>query len=184
MRLFIAIDLPRETKDKIDQLFFNLTKEIKSPIKWVENENLHINIKFLDEVAESKLDEIEGLIKEVTQNFNQQTLDINIQNVLVFPDINQPKVISLKIVSEDNLNKLAQELKIKFLQLPYIKKESKPFKPHLTLARVRFNLTRLEKEIISNIKFEDSFQVRDICLMSSRLTSSGPIYNIVKKFSL
>lgn len=182
MRLFIAIDLPQEIKEKIDLILFNLTKEIRSPVKWVEMENLHINIKFLDEVLENKIEEIKNIIKKSL--IKNKEFDIRIKNSLVFPNINQPRIIGLRIIFNRELDTLARDLKKKLEDLPFIKKEFKPFKPHLTLGRVRFNLSNKERDIVSEIKFEDRFPIKEICLFESRLTSNGPIYNILEKFNL
>jgi len=184
MRLFIGIDIPAEIKGKIDTLVYDLTKEIKSPVKWVEKENFHVNLKFLDEVAENNINEIKSIIKQEIGIIDPQSLIINIKDILVFPHINQPRVISLNVTFTDDLTKLATTLNKNLEQLPYIKKEFKPFRPHLTLGRVKFNLTEAEKGIIGNIKFNEKFAAKEICLFESQLGSSGPVYKIIEKFTL
>lgn len=182
MRLFIGIDIPTEIKEKIDVLVYDLSKEIKSSMKWVEKENYHINLKFLDEVDENNVKEIKEIIKKTTADGLRTTVEIN--NILVFPHTNQPRVIGLNVTFTDDLTKLALALNKNLEQLPYIKKEFKPFRPHLTLGRVKFNLTEMEKGIVSNIKFNDKFEAKEICLFESQLGSSGPVYNIIEKFPI
>lgn len=187
MRLFVGIDIPPEIKEKINDLVFNLVKQIKNPVKWVEKENFHVNLKFLDEVSENNVKEIKQLIKEATVKGLESTVNglqttVQINDVLVFPNINQPRVIGLKITFTDDLMKLAITLNKNLEKLPYIKKEFKPFRPHLTLGRIKFNLTEAEKGIISDIKFKDEFQAKEICLFESKLNSGGPVYKIIERF--
>lgn len=184
MRLFVGIDIPIEIKEKIDVLVYDLAKQIKSPVKWVEKNNFHVNLKFLDEVNENNIIEINSIIKQEIGIINPQSLIINIQDILVFPNINQPRVIGLKVVLADDLTKLALKLNKNLEQLPYIKKEFKPFRPHLTLGRVKFTLTEVEKGIVGNIKFNDKFEAKKICLFESQLGPQGPVYKIIEKFTI
>lgn len=186
MRLFIAIDIPSEIKEKIDVLVNDLIKKIKSPVKWVEKENFHVNLKFLDEVNKNNVEGIKKILSFQISNFQVQSNErqIGINNVLVFPNINQPRVIGLRIMFTENLMKLAQELNKNLEQLPYIKKEFKPFRPHLTLGRIKFNLTEAEKGVVSKIKFNDQFEAKEICLFESKLGLGGPIYNIIERLQI
>ncbi len=194
MRLFIGIDIPAEIKEKIDLLVYDLTKKIKSQVKWVEKENFHVNLKFLDEVAENNIEEIKNIIKQTInyqlpacfamRSIAGRLTTVQIGDVLVFPHINQPRVIGLNITFADDLTKLATTLNKNLEQLPYIQKEFKPFHPHLTLGRIKFNLTEIEKGIISNIKFNEKFEAKEICLFESQLSSNGPVYKIIEKFNL
>lgn len=194
MRLFIAIDITPEIKDKLEVLVFDLSKDIKSLVRWVERENFHVNLKFLDEVNEGNVNEIKNVINQAIVNIDpksppaslgealQASLILNIQDILVFPNINQPRVIGLKVGFTDELLKFASTLINNLDQLPYIQKEFRPFQPHLTLGRVKFNLTKTEKDSVADIKFKDKFSVKEICLFESRLGADGPVYNVIERF--
>jgi len=185
MRLFVAIDIPLEIKEKIDLFLFDFEKEIKSPVKWVERDNLHINLKFIGEVLDKKTTEITEAINRALQDYNNhQPLVVNIENVLVFPNLYQPRVIGLKILTDKNLAELANKIKSEIEKLPDIEKETRQFKPHLTLGRVKGSLTNSERELIKNIKFTDSFTAGEIILYQSFLSAGGPEYKKVNKFEL
>jgi 2'-5' RNA ligase len=57
MRTFIAIEIPKIVKEIIEQ-FENQLKSEKAKITWVKPDNVHITLKFLGEVEESKIPEI------------------------------------------------------------------------------------------------------------------------------
>jgi 2'-5' RNA ligase len=67
----------------------------------------------------------------------------------------------------------------------FIPEEPAPFRPPLTLARIREEASPAEKQtlgqIISSIKFESgcTIPVRRINLMKSQLTPHGPVYSVL-----
>jgi len=61
MRLFIAIEIPKESKESIRNLE-NLI-DTNASVKWVKKENLHITLKFLGEVESSS--PIEEILADV-----------------------------------------------------------------------------------------------------------------------
>jgi 2'-5' RNA ligase len=62
MRTFIAIEIPKHIRKKVDN-FIADDKKRELPIKWVKFENLHITLKFLGEIDENKKEEIKLVIK-------------------------------------------------------------------------------------------------------------------------
>jgi len=68
MRLFIAIDLPKEIKDYLYELQKEIiskinTREIK--IKWVHKKNIHCTLKFIKYFPEDKLDYLKSTGKKL-----------------------------------------------------------------------------------------------------------------------
>lgn len=62
MRLFISLDIPEKIKKEILEIQNNLP-EFKG--KKTEKQNLHLTLKFLGEVSESKLEEIKNKLSEI-----------------------------------------------------------------------------------------------------------------------
>ena len=58
IRSFIAITLPQDIKDKLNQLEIRLKAETQVPVKWVEPGNIHLTLKFLGNINSELVDEI------------------------------------------------------------------------------------------------------------------------------
>ena len=64
MRTFIAIELPKETKDAL----YGLKEQLKTngaDVKWVEPDNIHLTLKFLGERDEKKIKDILRVLDEI-----------------------------------------------------------------------------------------------------------------------
>lgn len=179
-RVFLGINLNEELRSKIEDLkkkygLLNL------PMKIVEPENSHIVIKFLNKLNDEQIKLLVQLIKDGISSF--KSFEINIKDILVFPNLSKPRVLALKVISP-NLEGLAKKLFASFSELDFIINEERKYTPHITLGRFKGNLSEQETKKISNMQFEDNFMVNEIHLFESELTTSGPVYNILETFEL
>ncbi|ENN95755.1 2'-5' RNA ligase [Methanocaldococcus villosus KIN24-T80] len=173
MRLFLAIDIPKDIKNKIYE--FQKSFKIKG-IKLVEKENLHITVKFLGEVDENLLNKILDL------DLSIEPIRIKLKNLGVFPNENFIRVIWVG-VEGDKIIDLFKDIDKKLSTLGF-KKENN-YIPHLTIGRVKFieNKKLLKDRIreFKNVEF-GSFTAEKIKLYKSTLTREGPIYEIIKEW--
>ena len=184
MRTFIAIPCPEELKDKI----IEFQKRIKNlgKIKLVERENIHLTLKFLGDVDENKINDIIEILDTITGNEKNRNFKINLCGVGVFPDENYIKILWAGVFdgSEEILN-LQRQIDTQLESLKF--KKDKRFHPHFTIARVNFLNSNNKKELRqvlaenSNTRFGE-FEVKGFDVMKSELTSSGPVYSVIKKF--
>lgn len=173
MRLFVGIRVP--PFESIVELLERLKKF--EGLKTVEPENLHVNLKFLGEVAEKKIEEIKGVLAQVA-DFGP--FEITLRGVGAFPNENYIRVVWIGVESEDlvRLTKLVdEELKIVGFM------EEKNYVPHLTLARVQRKIPEL-MELFDKKKSFGCTEVKEIELIESTLTRGGPIYNTIHKVAL
>ncbi|MCX6785600.1 MAG: RNA 2',3'-cyclic phosphodiesterase [Candidatus Komeilibacteria bacterium] len=179
-RVFLGIDLPDNLKAKIED--FKLSNKLnKLPLKLVEQENAHIAIKFLDDLTDEQ-------IAKVSQNLRQNIVDfksftVQIKDSLVFPNLEQPRVLALKVISS-NLEGLVKKISRGWIGLDFIPVEERKYTPHITLGRVKDDLTAREKEKIFKLTFEESFMAAAIQLFESKLMPAGPSYKILEEFKL
>ncbi len=182
MRTFIAIDIPRSVKKKIEAN----TRKARSnfpELKWVEPHNLHITLKFLGEVQERRISEIEAGLKEVASKFSPFELQIGPPDS--FDAGGAVRVLWLSIEKGgDLLTELANEVENQLARMGF-PREKRPFQAHLTIARsrrsgpkVRFSMLNLPRESFP------PFTVREIIIYKSTLTPSGPIYEKIKVIGL
>lgn len=172
MRLFIAVDLPLDIKEKIKEVQLAL-KKCDLNAKWVNAENVHLTLKFLGEVGEDKIEEIKKIIETVAAY--QKLFTVQFKDFGFFPNEKKPRVFFVSTSGEDILKSMANTLEEK-LEIIGFKKEGR-FRSHLTLARLRTpqNIDCLKNEI-RKIKLEEKFLIKEIVLFKSTLKASGPIY--------
>jgi 2'-5' RNA ligase len=187
MRLFVAINLPENIKDVIQELEGSL--RIKGDfIRWTEPANVHLTLKFLGEVTPSLLDEIERLLAQSLSHY--APFEIAVEGIGAFPNLRNPRVVWIGIRGENGLNSIYRAVGEVFSQLGF-ESESRPFKPHLTIGRVKRRKGpdatggRSLEDRVENVHLDPmTFRVTSIELMESILKPSGAIYRVRASIAL
>lgn len=178
-RLFIGVDFSEEIKDEIYNFQKELKKNINGNIKWVERENFHLTLKFLGEVSEELISDIEEIMIEVSNYVEPFYLILH--GFGAFPSTSNPRVLWIGVKDEINALKILFDLLERRLVKKGFMKEEKPFSPHLTLGRVKGR----DVSILGSFSFsEKKVFVDEIILFESRLTQEGPIYNPIFRIKL
>jgi RNA 2',3'-cyclic 3'-phosphodiesterase len=182
MRVFLAINIPDDLKIKIEEGVKDLKKEMREDIKWVENTNWHLTLKFFGEIDDAKLTKIKESIKQIGEEWPKFVLYF--KGIGAFPDLRYPRVIFINIDKDKgNLIKMHCDIEREFKEFSIDNK----FSPHLTLARSRRN-TNIKRNAmdLEKINLRDFFnfnmEVNNIALMKSTLFTKGPVYEEI--FSL
>jgi len=176
MRCFLALDIPDEAKIKINRVGEQMSI---FGIKSAKPENLHYTIKFLGDISEETVNEVKMKVREVVSGFQPFTL--NIKNIGVFPNLSNIRIIWLGGPELYQLQKAIDE------GFSGLFKKEREIVPHLTIARVRFleNKEKLVNFLEENKEVNiGSFEVNEIKLKKSVLTSSGPLYENQEVFQL
>ncbi|MDH5186543.1 MAG: RNA 2',3'-cyclic phosphodiesterase, partial [candidate division WOR-3 bacterium] len=82
MRSFIAIEIPKGVRDGISKIIADFKKS-DYPVRWVANENLHLTLVFLGEVAEKFLDEVKEQLASVAKLV--KPFEANLNGLGAFP---------------------------------------------------------------------------------------------------
>lgn len=182
MRLFVAIKLPEQIGMKLEE-FQHQLKPFARDAKWVNHLAIHLTIKFLGEVKEERLLEIQSTLEECSSEFGPIKFDVS--GCGYFPNERRPAVFWVGVIA-DALKPLQQSMEEKFA-LQGFEKENREFNPHLTLARFRDPNGRLplvhETNKKMNSKFGD-FIATEFHLFQSVLKRSGAEYTILNTFPL
>ena len=179
MRIFLAIDIPQNLKKEIKKFISDCYKIENKNIKYVEEENLHITLKFFGEVEKEKVKEIQNSFS----NIKQSNFCLRLSKIGCFPDFKRAKVLWIGIEDSKELNNFFNFIEEKCISLGF-KSEEREFRPHITIARFK---SQPENNIIdfltNNIKkeFGEFFADRFI-LYESKLTPRGPIYSKIQEF--
>jgi 2'-5' RNA ligase len=181
IRSFIAIELPRELKLELDRLEDQLASGSRAPVKWVDPANMHITLKFLGDISHGMTGRITSAIEEAARE--TQPFHLEAGGLGVFPNPRRVQVVWVGLGGEtDSLNRLQKRIESGLNPLGF-KAESRPFTPHLTLARVRERAMPDERQALGQLiestgfTAECKFQVDYVHLMRSQLTREGPIYS-------
>lgn len=191
-RVFVAINLPEEIKEKLD----NLEKEIeelfppeqgRGLLKWVPKENLHLTLLFVGTVPTDKTAQLCQLVQEITQT--QNPFPIKIFKVCYGPSPKMPpRLIWLALEKNKELLKIASGLKEKIFKSGFLRRiEEREFSPHITLARIRtWQWRQIEPEERPDIERELGleFEVKSVEVMESQLKRSGAEYKVLESCNL
>lgn len=176
MRTFIAIDLPSRLQEALSRLEKEL-QEARAPVTWVKPERIHLTLKFLGDVAPERIPEIQSRLDEVARKappFRLEPVGCG-----AFPTIRQMRVIWVGLEGDAMaLSGLQQAVEAAMVQLGF-KREERPFKPHLTLGRVkgRQHLRLLQELLLDRQSFRaEAFDVTELVLYKSELRPEGAHY--------
>lgn len=145
-------------------------------IRWTSVYNLHITTRFIGEWPESRIPE---LLDRLTPLGDRRPLSIDVSGIGWFPNPHSPRVLVVGVQDTGALADLASATDAALEPLG-ITREAKPFRPHLTLARIKdpgAPLGGLRQAIaqIESTKF-GSFSVPGFSLYLSQPGPAGSIY--------
>lgn len=183
IRAFIGVRLDPAVSRKIAEVQTQIRERVAG-VRWVAEANYHFTLKFLGPVEEKMILQISGALKELTGHFSPFV--VSARGIGVFPDIRKPRVVWVGLNSEE-LEPLATEIE-ESMECAGFARESRPFKPHLTLGRWRDPVKPTEKlrneiERWKQQTFGDSV-VKEVILFQSTLKPGGAVYSALEVFAL
>jgi 2'-5' RNA ligase len=140
-----------------------------------------MTVKFLGDQPEEMATRLAEALRDVgTRN---RVIDAEVGGIGAFPNFRRPRVVWIGVTPEPKLELLHHDVEAtcQSLGLPL---EGKPFRPHLTLARVKPRgadaRTLRELSLAANdVSYVEEVVITAIDLMESELTTSGSRYRIV-----
>src|SRR2546425_10805903 len=180
MRIFIAADLSKEVRKALGDVQRAL-RPVSDTARWVAPESIHITLKFIGEVAEKRLEDIDAAVTGLTW----KSFVITVRGVGFFPGNRSPRVFWAGMEAPTMQN-LAEELDSKMERLGF-EKEKRAFRPHITLARARDS--RIDSSLVTgSSEYAEhefgSFTVDRIFLFKSTLKPTGAVYERLKAYPL
>lgn len=131
-RLFVAVPIPSELKAKVGAVVNGLKRQL--PFKrWVHPDDLHITLKFIGEVAHVSMPAIEAELARIAARSNPFSLQLSGAGTFGAPQ--SPRVLWAKLDGQlQPLKALQADVERQLAELGY-EPESRPYSPHVTLAR-------------------------------------------------
>lgn len=175
VRSFIAVEIEnREVYNKILRVRDMLAEAAGSAVKPVEDENIHITIRFLGEIDTGTLAEVKRVLGEMSI----KRFVIHVRGLGGFPDISRPRVVWVGVAEGgEELRGIRRYIDEKTRGLR-IHVDQHEFHPHITIARVKTSLPARASQLLFSYRDEDFgySEVSRIVLKKSTLTPRGPIY--------
>lgn len=184
MRLFLAINLPAPVRLEIEAATTAL-RETAPELAWVTANRLHLTLKFLGEQPPERVDELQDALAAVAGRHRE--LMVTLGGVGAFPNFRRARVVWMGIMQEARLELLHHDIELACERLGF-ELEGRPFRPHLTLARVKHALPEERLRALSRVArqtdYRTDFIVRSIDLMDSVTGPSGPTYTTLVSAAL
>ena len=183
VRTFLAIDPPEGVIRKIAAIQDALKKSIHGSISWVRPQGIHLTLKFFGDIDREDIGTISGIAAGRAAAAPALTLDI--QGLGVFPNARRPRVLWIGVGGETaKLIGLQQSIDAE-LEACGFKKEERPFRAHLTLARIKSpqGLAGIDRMLAEKgTESAGSFEAKGLTLFKSDLTPQGAIYTVLADF--
>ncbi len=177
MRMFIALEPGMEAAEALEGTIRDL-KDSCHGVKWVEPANLHVTLKFLGEVPDTDVKEVERVVKECVKVFRPFRLEV--KGLGFFGSERRPKVIWAGLGGGSGTVK---ELMVSLdSALSGFRVNEHPPSAHVTLGRVKpgsFTGKLMEKvKEMKDVKFGET-NVKLVKMKKSVLGRQGPLYGNV-----
>lgn len=170
MRTFVALEIG--SKQVLDSIR-DAQQNIEIGARAVDLQNMHFTLLFLGEITE----EMAVRVSEQLKTIQFSPFEISFEGVGAFPKPKFPRVVWVGVTQgADELVNLAKTVEEKLAALGF--KADKPFKPHVTIFRVRDRGRDITDQLS---KYKDAkfgkITVTEIKFKKSVLTPQGPIYS-------
>lgn len=174
MRLFIGIPLPEAYQRGLADLRARLAPRLRSTLSWTREGNWHVTLKFLGEVVEENVE----IIGETLAGLRFAPFILQAGGAGYFPNTRSPRVFWVGLTrGGDECVAWAETVEAAMEEMGF-PREGRPFRPHLTLARIKearrddWEALRREAE-----GFEwPAARIEEAVLWRSRLGPGGPAY--------
>jgi 2'-5' RNA ligase len=181
VRLFVALNLPDRTRHALWDAISPL-RDLDLPVSWVRPEGIHVTLKFLGEVEESRQGELTTALGAAAAGV--RPLPLVLGGFGAFPAIARPRVLWVGIEPEPALELLQHGVERQFAPLGF-PTEARTFHPHVTVGRARKDarpaaFAGLESRL-ERLSFAETVMVESVDLMCSTLQRGGAVYQVAHR---
>ena len=184
MRLFFAIELGEAVLDLLEEAMVPLRSEAPE-LAWVPRDKRHLTLKFLGDVDEAAVSMLSEAADRAAARHGP--LEMHVREVGAFPNFRRARVVWIGVEQEPRLELLHHDLELACADEGF-EVEGRPFRPHITLARVRAPLPaerlRALARTARRVCTKANVLVERITLFESTLAPTGARYRRIHAASL
>jgi RNA 2',3'-cyclic 3'-phosphodiesterase len=182
MRAFIGVDFSKQLKSEISELQKELRIHTKSG-RWKYVDNFHLTLKFLAEVNDRQLNDINRIMKEIC--LEHDAFALNISEIGFFPGRGSLRVVWLGLGGDLGILKALQGNIENSLISVGFDKENREYKPHVTIGQdlildIEFSEV---KNLVHKMKFSE-IKVDSIYMFKSEQIANKRVYTPINEYML
>ena len=184
MRLFVSADLPAELADPIADL--QGTFAAASGLRFTDPEQAHVTLKFLGDVAETRLPALERALEAAVDDAEVGPFTARFRGLGVFPSLEYISVLWLGVgEGSEEFAGLHRAVEDRTTELGF-EPEDHEFTPHVTLARMDHagGKELVRERVREREPTVGESRIEELRLTESTLTPDGPEYATVARFPL
>jgi 2'-5' RNA ligase len=185
LRVFCAVELPARVRARAAAHIADLQSRLPDVrAGWERPEKLHITLKFMGEIEQGRAQDLFGAASRAARCV--PFFDLRLEGAGSFPPHGSPRVLWLGVADDSGALARLQHLLEDECALCGFAREGRPFRPHLTIARLRRpdgarRLAALHQEK----GFEAAeFTVRELVVLRSELGPNGSRYTELSRHPL
>jgi len=176
IRCFVAIELPSIVYQSLENTAARLSDRVDArSVRWVKPTNVHLTLRFLGDTEPSTIKDVNLSLDRVA--LNQKPFTLSLGALGCFPNQRKPRVIWVGVNGDtEQLSTLYYALARELEPLGW-PAEKRPFKPHLTLGRVKNSRQVVNAQLPwGEALASASFDVSAVNLIKSDLRPTGAVY--------
>lgn len=184
IRTFIAVELSQDVRAYIREYICRFQEKYDSGFRWVKVDNLHLTIKFLGDTPLSRIQQVSGILNEIS--VNTKPFHLLLDGTGAFPSWQRPRTIWIGLQPSMELLSFFQKMDSSLSKIA-IPPEGKKYSPHLTLCRISdhaepTNVQLLNRQIQSiPIPTKLVWMVNKVTFFKSILKPGGPVYSVLSE---
>ena len=186
VRAFVAADLLPEVRDDLARVVSGLAGARVKGLRTVRPEGVHLTLKFLGNVPRSDLPAVTSAISSVVRQRRPFTVEIG--GFGAYPGERSPRVLWTGVNGPEAMFSLRADIEESLASLGFAA-DSRPWSPHLTLARIRDGTNKRDRglaweTLVGMEPVSRRTTVSSISLVASRLTPKGAVYSTMQTFEM
>lgn len=181
LRLFVALELPAPILDALAQTQDALQAQMpRRAVRWVRGEGIHLTLKFLGETPARQREPIAAAVAAACAGHGPLTL--RAAGLGCFPNPARPRVVWVGLEGDLAALGALQRAVESALEPLGFRPEGRPFSPHLTLGRVRDDVSSADVKAAGQVVAAATvgtlgeWTADAVSLMRSDLRREGAVY--------
>ena len=195
MRTFIALEFPPAIHTQLADATQRLRTYLRSQrapdcLRWAGLYNAHLTLRFLGDTTPVQAQLLADALAVIAQH--QPPFELMLGHIGAFPNVRQPRVLWLGVAGDvAPLHALHSAVEQRVTHAGF-RAETRPFSPHITLARANQRASRADLRRIGQLVQEyteiiaqpqmSCFQVNELVHMESQLQRGGAVHTPLGRF--
>ena len=174
LRLFVGLELPEQVRSRLTAMMGGV-----QGARWQTDEQLHLTLRFIGEVSENQAEDIDSAL----QGIRFAPFDVAVQGAGVFgKEGKRPRALWAGVDPASPLVQLNQKIDTALVRTG-IPPEERKYIPHITLARFKGQVHRLDRFLHAYSDIATlPWTVDHMTLFQSHLAHTGAIYQVLARY--